>query len=122
MTMNRPIIIDTEWIRPFDAGATSMPCMTCSTSSRWIVGKPPNNYFSCARCFLYSSPWGMENKDRICEFVVEVENSINQKITDDGIVRSAEADRILSSIVAVSGIARARAQRRLRDEGSGSRS
>lgn len=120
--MNRPIIIDTEWIRPVDTGATSMPCMTCSTDSRWIVGKPPNSYFSCARCFLYSSPWGKENKDRISELVVEVEVVLNKKISDDGVVWSTEADRILSSIVSISGIARARAQRRLRDEGSGSRS
>jgi hypothetical protein len=120
--VNKPIIIDTEWIRPFDAGATAMPCMTCSGDSRWIIGKPPNNYFSCARCFLYSSPWGKENRERIGEFVVEVEGAINKKISDDGIVWSTEADRILSSIVAVSGIARARAQRRLRDESSGSRS
>jgi len=121
--MDKPIIIDTEWIRPFDSGATALPCITCTSGdAKWIIGKPPNNYFSCARCFLYSSPWGLENRSRIDEFVVEVEGAINKKISDDGVVWSSEADRILSSIVAISGIARARAQRRLRDEGSGSRS
>jgi hypothetical protein len=116
--MNKPIIIDTEWVRPFDGGA--MPCMTCAgAGAKWAVGKPPNSYFSCARCFLYTSPWGKENGARIQEFVLEVEGTIKKKISDDGIVWSTEADRILSSIVAVSGIAKVRAQRRLRDEGSG---
>jgi hypothetical protein len=118
--MQKPIILNTEWIRPFDAGQTSQTCATCSGNAKWIIGKPPNSYFSCARCFLYASPWGKENRSKIDEFVAEVEGSINKKISDEGVVWSTEADRILTSIVAVSGIARARAQRRLRDEGSGS--
>lgn len=119
--MQKPIIINSEWIRPFDAGATPQRCITCtSDNARWIIGRPPNSYLSCARCFLYTSPWGKQNAERIQEFVAEVEGSINMKISDEGVVRSTEADRILTSIVAVSGIARARAQRRLRDEGSGS--
>lgn len=117
--MNKPIIIDSEWVRPFDAGADAKICITCtSESARWMVGKPPNSYLTCARCFLYMSPWGKQNKDRIGDFVIEVEAVLNRKITDDGYVRATEADRILSSIVAVSGIARVRAQRRLKDEGS----
>ena len=119
--MQKPILLNTEWVRPFDAGASTQMCMTCSSgNARWIIGKPPNAYFSCARCFLYTSPWGEQNSIRIQQFVSEVEESINKKISDEGVVWSTEADRILSSIVAVSGIARARAQRRLRDEGSGS--
>jgi len=119
--MQKPIILNTEWVRPFDAGSSTQPCMTCSgNSARWIVGKAPNAYFSCARCFLYTSPWGKEHKLHIQEFVAEVEESINKKISDEGVVWSTEADRILSSIVAVSGIAKARSQRRLRDEGTGS--
>lgn len=117
--MNKPIIIDSEWVRPFDAGAAAKTCITCaSESARWMVGKPPNSYLTCARCFLYMSPWGKQHKDRISDFVMEVEAVLNRKITDDGYVRAQEADRILSSIVAVSGIARVRAQRRLKDEGS----
>lgn len=117
--MNKPIIIETEWVRPFDGN--TLPCMTCTVSNaKWTIGKPPNSYFSCARCFLYASPWGKEHGPRIQEFVLEVEETIKKKISDDGIVWSTEADRILSSIVAISGIARVRAQRRLRDEGSGS--
>lgn len=117
--MDKPIIIDTEWVRPFDGG--TLPCITCATSNaKWAIGKPPNGYFSCARCFLYSSPWGKENGPRIRAFVLEVEEAFKKKISDDGVVWSADADRILSSIVAISGVARARSQRRLRDEGSGS--
>lgn len=119
--MDKPIILNTEWVRPFDAGVSAQSCMTCTgQAAKWIIGKPPNSYFSCARCFLYSSPWGKQHLVQIQQFVTEVEGSINKKISDDGVVWSTEADRILSSIVAVSGIARARAQRRLRDEGSGS--
>ena len=115
--MNKPIIIDTEWVRPFDSGAA--PCVTCSAdNAKWIIGKHPNTYFSCARCFLYASPWGKANLSKIKELVGEVESSLNKQISDDGVVWSVEADRILTSIIAVSGIARSRAQRRLRDEGS----
>lgn len=117
--MNKPIIIDSEWVRPLDAGASAKICITCAAeSARWMVGKPPNSYLTCARCFLYMSPWGKQHKDQIDDFVAEVEATLNRKISDEGYVRSGEADRILSSIVAVSGIARVRAQRRLRDEGS----
>ena len=114
--MKRPIILDTEWVRPFDAGSDPSICMTCSKQdARWAVGRSPNGYFSCARCFLYTSPWGRANCDHIREFVDSVEESMGRDISDDGIVRESEADRILSSIVAISGIAKARAQRRLRE-------
>lgn len=114
--MKRPIILDTEWVRPFDAGVTPATCMTCSNQdARWAVGKPPNGYFSCARCFLYASPWGQSNSGHIKELVESVEESMGRIISTDGVVSGDDADRILSSIVAISGIAKARAQRRLRD-------
>lgn len=119
--MNKPIIIDSEFVRPLDAGSSPKICIKCTmASARWMIGKPPNSYLTCARCFLYTSPWGVHHKERIAAFVAEVQEVIGHKIEDDGIVRHSEADRILSSIVAVSGIARVRAQRRLRNEGSGS--
>lgn len=118
--MKKPIIIDSEWIRPMDAGSSPKVCITCSAeTARWSIGKPPNSYISCARCFLYSSPWGKHNREQIDQFVEEVQHNLGRDIADEGVVRSAEADRILSSIVAVSGIARVRAQRRLKNEGSG---
>lgn len=114
--MKRPIILDTEWVRPFDVGADPSVCMTCSKqAARWAVGKPPNGYFSCARCFLYTSPWGKANTEHIKEFVVSVEESMGRDISIEGVVLDTEADRILSSIVAISGIARARAQRRMKE-------
>jgi len=119
--MKKPIIIDSEWIRPMDAGSSAKICIACSMeSARWSVGKPPNTYLTCARCFLYTSPWGKSNKEKIASFVAEVQEVLGRKIEDDGFVRHGEADRILSSIVAVSGIARVRAQRRLRNESPGS--
>lgn len=108
--MKRPIILNTKWVRPFDADTEPGICMTCTKpEARWAVGKPPNGYLSCARCFLYTSPWGRANLDRISEFVVSVEESMNRSISIDGVVIGGEADRILSSIVAISGIAKARA-------------
>jgi hypothetical protein len=116
--MKRPIILDSVWVRPFDAGMDPMVCMTCSEPcARWAVGKPPNGYFSCARCFLYTSPWGKENAVRLKEFVLSVESAMGRQISVEGVVTPKEADRILSSIVAVSGVARARARKRTRDEG-----
>lgn len=118
--MKRPIILDTEWVRPLDAGTKFVPCITChQEDGRWAVGKPPNGYLSCARCFLYTSPWGKANSGRLAEFVESVEENMGRSISTDGVVDAGEADRILSSIVAISGVARARAQRRLRDEGPG---
>jgi hypothetical protein len=115
--MKRPIILDTEWVRPFDTGLDPSICMTCSKQeARWGIGKPPNGYFSCAGCFLYTSPWGKANVEHIREFVESVEESMGRGISENGIVVGPEADRILSSIVAISGIARSRAQRRLRAE------
>lgn len=121
MTLKKPLVIETEWVKPFDDISSAVFCMNCSTEkARWSVGKDPNIYFSCARCFLYSSIWGAAHSDQIKELVFEVENSIKRKISDDGIVWPNEADRILSSIVAISTIIRSRTQRRTRDEGTGS--
>lgn len=119
--MKKPIIIDSEWVRPLDAGSSLKICIKCTmASARWMIGKPPNNYLTCARCFLYTSPWGIQHKERIDAFVAEVQEVLGRKIEDEGVVRHDEADRILSSIVAVSGIARVRAQRRLKNESPGS--
>lgn len=110
--MKRPIILNTDWVRPIDADTGTGVCMTCTKpEARWAIGKPPNGYLSCARCFLYTSPWGKANLDRIGEFIVSVEESMNRSISTDGVVTGGEADRILSSIVVVSGVAKARAGR-----------
>jgi hypothetical protein len=103
----RPVILNTEWVRPLDTDPGM--CMTCAKpEARWAVGKPPNGYLSCARCFLYTSPWGKENFDAIGELVVNYEESTGTKISLDGIIISGESDRILSSIVTISGIAKRR--------------
>lgn len=118
--MRSPVLIDTKWVRPSSADADPEVCSKClKKSARWAIGKPPNNHFCCAHCFLYETPWGKENEKRIMLLVLEVEASMGRSISDEGVVQPEESDRILSSIVAVSGIARARAQRRLRDESPG---
>lgn len=115
--MRSPVLIDTKWVRPSSADGEPGICSKCLMKiARWAIGKPPNNHLCCARCFLYETPWGKENSKRIMMLVLEVEASLGRSISDEGVVREDEADRILSSIVAVSGIARAGAQRRLRDE------
>jgi hypothetical protein len=117
--MKRPVLLDSEWVRPSITDDKPQPCASClKIAARWGVGKPPNNYFSCAYCFLYRTPWGKDNALKIRDLVIEVEGEMGRSISDDGIVQEGEADRILSSIVAISGIAKARAQRRMRDEGS----
>ena len=106
----RPVILNTKWVRPIDTEPGI--CMTCTKSeAKWAIGRPPNGYLSCAGCFLYTSPWGKENIDQISEFVVNYEESTGTKISLDGIVVDSEADRILFSIVTISGIAKARAGR-----------
>jgi hypothetical protein len=118
--MRTPLLIDAEWVRPLSVDGDKEICSKClQPTARWAIGKPPNNYFCCAHCFLYETPWGKENGKRIMMLVLEVEASMGRSISDGGVVLKSEADRILSSIVAVSGIARARAQRRLRDESPG---
>lgn len=116
--MKSPVILDSEWVKPSITDGSLQSCAKClKDSARWGIGRPPNNYWSCAYCFLYRTPWGEQNSEKIHDLVVEVEAAMGRKISDEGIVHEDEADRILSSIVAVSGIARARAQRRMRDEG-----
>jgi len=112
--MKKPIILDTEWVRPHAVDGVS--CLTCDAVAKWIVGKPPNNCFSCAKCFLQLSPWGKREAARIMEFIIEVELSMGRRIMDNGIVLDEEADRILSSIVAISGIARSRARKQMKNE------
>ena len=117
--MKKTILLDSEWVKPSITDDHLQPCEKClKREARWGVGRPPNSYFSCAYCFLYRTPWGEQNAQRIRDFVGQVEEEMGRSISDDGVVRRDEADRILSSIVAISGIAKARAQRRMRDEGS----
>ena len=109
--MIKPLIIETEWVRPVDDG--NIPCITCASGgARWAVGKPPNGYFSCARCFLYSSPWGKNNSEKIRELVTAVEKSMGRKISDNGVLLSTEADRILSSIIQISGVKKIRSRKK----------
>lgn len=119
--MKSPVLINSKWVKPTGSDVEPMFCSKClGKTARWAIGRPPNNYFCCAHCFLYETPWGKENADRITVLVLEVETSMGRSISEQGVVLPGEADRILSSIVAISGIAMARAQRRLRDEGPGS--
>ena len=117
--MRSPVLIDAKWVRPSSDGAPEICSKCLEKTARWAIGKPPNSYLCCAHCFLYETPWGKENAEHIALLIIEVEASMGRSISDGGVVRKEEADRILSSIVAVSGIALTRAQRRLHVESSG---
>jgi len=117
--MKKTILLDSEWVKPSITDDHVQPCEKClKVEARWGIGRPPNSYFSCAHCFLYQTPWGEQNAEKIRDLVAKVEVAMGRTISDDGVVRRDEADRILSSIVAISGIAKARAQRRMSSEGS----
>jgi len=114
----RPLTLDTKWVRPLDTDPGI--CMTCAKPiARWAIGKPPSGYLSCARCFLYTSPWGQENVDQIGEFVANVEDNMGRILSLDGILIENEADRILSSIVTFSRLSNRGARREVGNEGSG---
>jgi len=109
--IKRPLILDTEWVRPIDTGSSSRICMTCSEGcARWAIGKPPNGYFSCAKCFLHTSPWGIANTGAIQDLTANVEEAMGESITVDGLLTDNGADRILHSIIFASGVSRMRAQ------------
>lgn len=115
--MKRPIILDTEWVRPIGSSTESGVCMTCSEFvARWAIGKPPNGYLSCARCFLYTSPWGKSHRTQIDELVAGMEEARGVTVSIDGVVVGKDADAILFSIVGVSGIIKSK---RRSYEGSG---
>jgi hypothetical protein len=109
--MNSPLIIN-QRIRPFAPGAPTVSCAKCTENAKWLIGTSDDNHFSCSRCFLHCSSWGDENKDKIQEFVIEIEKSIGKNISDNGAVLASESDRVLSAIVAVSEMAKIRAQKR----------
>lgn len=107
--MKRPIILDTEWVRPLGTSTESGVCMTCSKfEARWAIGKPPNGYLSCARCFLYTSPWGKAHRSQIDEMVRDTEEVKGESISVGGVAVGDGADGVLFSIVKISGIARAK--------------
>lgn len=109
--MNSPLIID-QRIRPFTPGSPTVSCSKCTENAKWLVETLNDNHFSCSRCFLHFSPWSDDNKDRIREFVIEIEQSIGKKISDSGEIFASESDRVLSAIVAVSEMVKIRAQKR----------
>lgn len=106
--MDRPVIIDYEWVRPIPGSDESLICSKClRTGGHWLIGKHPNTSIWCAHCFLYESDWGKDSSDKIRELVEEVAKE-GHLITIDGNVERKDADRILSSIVMVSKLVAAR--------------
>jgi len=101
--MKSPIILDSQWVHPIASGEAS--CDQCSIrAGRWCIGKQPNDYTSCAYCFLYKTPWGEANADHIGELVSETERALGRAISANGKVLPEESDRILQAIVIVSGL------------------
>jgi len=110
--MKRPLIMDTRWVRPLDGVSSDKICMTCLISqARWAIGKPPNGYLSCSKCFLVTSPWGVENAESITELADSVEKEMGRSIFANGQLTDDGADRILHSIVFASGVSRMRSAR-----------
>lgn len=113
----KPVVLDSEWVKPFNDGKNDSPCVciTCaSEAAHWMIGRAPNAYVSCARCFLYTSPWGLKNEDGIRALVAAVEESMGRPISADGFVLPGDADRVLASVVSISGIIRIRSMPKAR--------
>lgn len=84
-------------------------CMVCvKNEARWVVGLTPNDYVSCAECFLYESPWGKSHALEIMQLVEATEFEMGVAISSAGRLRPEHADRILASIVLTSRVATAR--------------
>lgn len=109
--MDRPIIVGAHYVRPMAADGPTVHCMGCMLrEGRWRVGAEPNDYVSCAFCFLISSPWGKDQAERIRQLVGAVEEDLGYPISADGVVLPEHSDRVLSSIVIVSRLAAAKRQ------------
>jgi len=101
----RPVLFDSEHIRPIGIGNEKKICVKClGESARWRVGKDPNDHFLCAYCFLYATPWGKQNAEGIAGLVASTEKAMGKTISSEGVVFPDESDRILMAIVQVSKI------------------
>ena len=91
-------------VRP-DTNSTYDPCIKClSTDGKWLVKLSESVEPWCSHCFLYKTEWGAANRAQIDELAREVEVSMARTITDiTGSVIPIETDRILMSIVLISG-------------------
>jgi len=106
--MKRPVIVDAEWIRPLTSSDETLHCAKClQPGARWLVGRHPNTSVWCAHCFLYDTDWGKKEAQSISELVEEVGQQ-GHLATRDGKVARDDADRILSAIVMVSKMVKAR--------------
>jgi len=111
--MRSPILIQGMAIRPIVVGSGTPFCMVCmKREAKWAIGIDPNDYVSCAECFLYDSPWGKEHAFEIAELVDEVGREMGIPISANGKVIDDHGDRILAAIVLTSNVAMARVSNR----------
>ena len=105
--MRKPLITKVS-LDPVRDGEVAGPCEICNGIARWIAGRPDQTRFFCAHCFLYETDGGIENVGRLEELVGDVEKQMGCSISKDGKVTREHSDRILSSIVMVTRMIKAR--------------
>lgn len=109
--MKRPLLLTFATVRPIgNDREESLYCMGClENEGKWLVGVQPNDYVSCAYCFLYASPWGKKHSREIEDLVLDTEQEMKMCISDGGKVGPENADRILASIVLVTMMVKSKA-------------
>lgn len=107
--MTKPVTLDSRYVRMFDSGAEPAVCHIClKKTALWMIGAGPQEYASCAYCFLTASPWGKSNSAEVMELAGRVGMHGVRVLSDDGGLLEEEADRVLYAIVATSSIKEAR--------------
>lgn len=109
MSFDKPLLIDTRYLRPLPKELFNCPCGKCDKrQAMWEMGAPGGDeqHTICSLCFLYESNWGKAREDQIHEMVVAVEAEVgdNWLRGADGktLLVCKDANRILAAIALTS--------------------
>jgi hypothetical protein len=101
--MDKPLILNTDHLRPLDRKEWDGPCMSCGKKqARWMF-KPANRDGAvsiCSLCWLYESVWGQNRREEIFKYVRAVEEEIGTAFLKDKgrLIRVQDADRLLGAL------------------------
>lgn len=109
MPIDKPLILDTRYLRPLPKEMFDSACEHCDKrQSKWEMGPPDSDerHILCSLCFLYESNWGKARVDQIHEIVDDVEKEMGTKFFRgaDGktLIACKDGDRILGALALTS--------------------
>jgi hypothetical protein len=91
-----------QWRKGFEAGI----CVKCGKHET-VLYTPVDTFYICSLCWLYKSEWGKDRIESIKKLISDVENAkgvVFEKDGDGNLVLVEDANRVVVSILLVSGI------------------